>query len=60
MADKTPLQEPWHVRLVGVKDGPGFVMGYPDEVQAKASAGDRNNRAESLGIKARYEVVPKP
>lgn len=60
MADKTPMSEPFHVRLVGVSDGPVFVHGYPEESQAKANAAERNTKAEGLGVKARYEVVPKP
>lgn len=29
-----------------------------DEAMAKADAKDRNERAEALGIKTRYEVAP--
>ena len=54
-----PIDQPFHIRLKGVKGGPGFVHGTEDEVQATADAKDRNKRAEKLGIVARYEVVPK-
>lgn len=54
-----PKDEPFHIRLKGVSDGPGFVTGYAEEAQAVTSAADRNKRATEMSIKARYEVVPK-
>lgn len=57
--DKQPKDQPFHIRLTGVADGPGFVHGVETEAQAKADAADRNKKAEAMGIKARYEVAAK-
>ena len=35
----------------------GGIKGFDDEEQAKAMVNDKNDRAQKMGLKARYEVV---
>jgi len=51
VTEKAP--KPFGVYLVG--DG-ALVLGHDNLVQAQADASERNSRAETLGIKARYEA----
>jgi hypothetical protein len=44
---------------VVLKSNKSFVAGWEDIRQADLDAADRNKRAEEMGIKARYEMVPR-
>ena len=56
---KGPSDAPFFVRQSGLEygDGKGAITGYDTEDQAKTNCEERNKKAETMGLKARYEVV---
>ena len=56
MVDPKEMERPYLVILVGLPLSRGFVRGYEDPHLAGESAKERNQRAEELGLKARYAV----
>jgi hypothetical protein len=53
------LDMPW--RIVANKgDSSTLVKGFKEKSDAEASAGERNQRAEGMGIPTRYKAVAKP
>ena len=61
MADKKKaiLDNPFIVRQAGLDYGPGMgaILGYLNQDAADLDVADRNERAEKMGLEARYEVV---
>jgi len=49
--------QPFRVVLTAGPNAGGFVEGYKEQAQAEASAERRNERAEALGIEARYSAI---
>lgn len=54
-------QRPFFVRQAGLskynETEKGAIVGFDDKATADADATERNSRASSMGLKARYEVL---
>jgi hypothetical protein len=60
MADsRKPHENPFFTRQSGLTYGDegGAIKGYDDVTQAQADIDDRNARAATMGLTARYEIV---
>jgi hypothetical protein len=59
MAEKTAIEQPFHVLVKNPERNSGFHSGHESEDAAIAAAKRANENAEKGGYKARYEVKAK-
>ncbi len=57
MAEANPLHKPFHIKTM--REG-AFHSGADTVEQADIRREELNKKAESMGLKVRYEVVAKP
>jgi len=56
---KTSADRPFYIRQKGLEYGPGRggIIGFDEQQQADDCCAEKNQRAEEMGLEARYEVI---